>query len=92
MQVMSKAMVHAGQSFFDNVVETTGSVENAFEMAILNGISITDDIKVGTELKISKITNNAVANFFNETNRPATALAQVFTDVKKLNYSFPTQY
>jgi hypothetical protein len=71
---MSKKIVYSGQSFLDKVLETTGSIENAFEMTLLNEFSITDDLAVGTELKISKITNKSIANYFDESNRPASAL------------------
>ena len=36
----------AGQSFLGKVIENTGSVENAVEMALLNGFSITDDLVI----------------------------------------------
>lgn len=71
---MSKKKVYQGQCFLDKVNECTGSIENAFEMALLNGISVTDDSDVGQELKISPVTNSIVVEKFNEFNRPATAM------------------
>lgn len=64
----------AGQSFLDKVIENTGSVENAVEMALLNGFSITDDLVIGMELNVSEITNKSIVEFFGEFNRPATAI------------------
>lgn len=94
MQVMSKAIVHEGQSLLDKAVETTGSIENTFEMAFLNKISdVTEDVKIGTELIVSKVTNRIVANYFNESNRPATAVRNLgLSDTNKINYGFPTQF
>lgn len=72
MQGMSK--IYQGQSFLDKVIECTGSIENAFEMALLNGISVTDDVVIGQELKPSTITNNLIFGFFGNLNRPATMI------------------
>jgi hypothetical protein len=73
---MSKNIVYQGQSFLDKVLETTGSIENAFEMALLNGLSITEDVAIGVNLKSSEVNKPNTASFFNEFNKPATALTQ----------------
>lgn len=88
MQVMSKNIVHRGQSFLDKVIECTGSIENAFDMAIMNGIMITDDTMVGSELLYPKITNNFVYNFFTSDNRPATNIIIRQTSISH-QYGFP---
>lgn len=74
-RVMSKK-VYQGQSFFDKVIENTGSIDNAFEMALLNGMSITDDVVIGQELKIGVLINKSVVSFFGEMNRPATQVSE----------------
>jgi translation initiation factor 2 beta subunit (eIF-2beta)/eIF-5 len=71
---MSNAKVYQGQSFLDKVLETTGSIDNAFAMAILNGMSITDDVVVGQELKATGVTLKSVVSIFNDKKRPATAI------------------
>lgn len=71
---MSDKIVNQGQSFLDKVLETTGSIENAFEMAILNGVSITDDVEIAQQVVASKVSNKAVKATFNEYNKPATAM------------------
>jgi hypothetical protein len=71
---MSKNKVYNSQSFFDKVIECTGSIENAFAMVLLNGISVTDDILIGQQLKTTPITNNAIVDFFGDLNRPATMI------------------
>jgi hypothetical protein len=76
MQVMSKNKVYNSQSFFDKVIECTGSIENAFKMALLNGISVTDDIVIGQQLKIPPVTNKVIVEFFGDLNRPATMITQ----------------
>jgi hypothetical protein len=74
MQAMN-SVVYNGQSLLDKAIESTGDVENVFDMAIINNISITQDLQVGTELKIAPITSKATVSFFNEFNRPATAIS-----------------
>lgn len=66
--------VYAGQSFLDKVVENTGSVDNAVEVSVLNGVSITDAVVVGSELKMNEVTDKGIVSLFNEFNRPATAI------------------
>ena len=60
MQNTSK--VQQGQSFIDKTLELTGSVENLLEMAILNNVSITDDVAIGTEILGSSIIKHSVVN------------------------------
>lgn len=68
------SLIYQGQSFLDKVIEQTGDIENAFEMALFNNASITDDLVVGTYLKVSTVTKKSVVDFYNEYNRPATVL------------------
>lgn len=88
MQVMIKSVVYSGQSFFDIVIETTGNIDNAVEMALLNKMCITDDVIVGSELLISTITNKAVASFFDENNRPATKIISKINETVEV-FGFP---
>lgn len=73
---MSKNIVFQGQSFIDKVLETTGSTENAFEMSILNGVSLTDNVAVGQVLQASKVTRSGVVEVFNQ-KRPASAIINI---------------
>ncbi len=66
--------VFVNQSFFDKVIETTGDLENAFEVAILNEVSITDKLLVGSVIKAETITNSVVAGYFDELTKAATEL------------------
>ena len=68
------SIIHQGQSFLDKVIEQTGDIENTFDMALLNNASITDDLVVGAYVKVSTVTKKSVVDFYNEYNRPATAL------------------
>jgi hypothetical protein len=72
---MSDKIVYQGQTFLDKVLETTGSIENAFEMSLLNGCAVTDDFAIGAVVSVSLITNAVLANSFSATNRPASSSA-----------------
>lgn len=61
-----------GQSFFDLVIQGTGAIENAFEMALLNGLSITDDLEIGQTIEPSTITSKSIVAMFSEKHYPAT--------------------
>ncbi|MDH1602558.1 hypothetical protein [Empedobacter sp. GD03739] len=58
MQNTSK--VQQGQSFIDKTLELTGSVENLLEMAIINNVSITDDVSIGKEILGTQILKNSI--------------------------------
>lgn len=70
---MNSTPILSGQSFLNKVIECTGNVENAVEVALLNGVSFTDDLQVGKTIQFDKITNKIVARFF-EFKKPATQL------------------
>ena len=75
--------VQQGQSFLDMVFQQTGSFEQALNMAILQGISITDDLQIGESLKITAVTDPDMVNVLQKRN-PATALRTVSGDSEKL--------
>lgn len=83
---MSKQIVYAGQSLLDKAIECTGSIENLFEFAFANGLNITDDLVVGSELRTTEVTDRFVFNYFDENNRPATGR---LTDITDDDYEFP---
>lgn len=82
---MSKKRVYQGQSLLDKAIENTGNVENAFATALLNAISVTDDLVVGQELHYSLVANKTIADYFGETNKPATGI--VTSDLENFNPS-----
>ena len=46
------------QSFLDLAIQHTGSVENAFLLALSNGKSLTDDLTAGEQLSLENAQNN----------------------------------
>lgn len=68
------AIVNRGQSFLDIVLQQTGRIDNVFETALLNGMSITDDLVIGTEVKKAGVVNKTIVSIFNSKNKPASAI------------------
>lgn len=71
-----ESKVHQGQSFLDKVIEMTGSVDNAFAMALENNVSITDSLAIGTLLTYSGAVTKSISTLFNDSNRCATAITK----------------
>lgn len=68
-------MVKQGQSFLDKVLQSTGSVDDALAMAILNGKSITEDLDIGEELECAIVSNKRVVAHFAMNSEPATNIS-----------------
>lgn len=71
-----ESKVHQGQSFLDKVIEMTGSLDNAFAMALENNVSITDTLAIGTILTYSGAVTKSISSLFNDKNRCASAITQ----------------
>ena len=66
--------VKDNQSLFDIAIQTAGSAEAAFALALANDLSITDDLAIGQELQTVPIMSIDIANFYrNRALTPATA-------------------
>jgi hypothetical protein len=64
-----------GQSLFDIAIQAAGSVEAAFDIALANGVSITDELQPGTILVIPAVVNKRVADYYRSNSiKPATTL------------------
>jgi hypothetical protein len=66
---MAKVQVLAGQTIIDIAMQCLGNADKAFELALLNGLAITDDIEPGTylELPAVELDNTKVASYFTKT-------------------------
>ena len=72
---MKTVIVQNGQSVFDIAIQKCGVIDAAYDIAILNGISITDTLIGGTVLQIPAVVNKDVVNTFTLGNiEPATAM------------------
>ena len=67
------------QSLLDIAVQYTGTIENAFKIAVANGLSLTDDLEPGAQLIIHADVemNSDVVNYFSAKGvQPATGLTE----------------
>ena len=73
---MTTIILH-NQSLLDLAVQHTGAVENTFAIAVTNGLSLTDDLPAGVEIKIPDSANkdSDVLNYYTSKRlQPATAV------------------
>lgn len=69
---MTNIIVKQGQSIFDIAIIYTGSMDTAFEIALLNDISIAQSLETGSVLQVPEIKKKKITELFNEKNQPAT--------------------
>jgi hypothetical protein len=73
---VAEAVALSGQSLFDLAIVLAGSAEAAFDLALENGMSVTDEVPAGKSIRYrGAAVSPQVARYF-ERNRlkPATAL------------------
>ena len=70
---MNKAQ--QGQTFLDLVAQSTGSIENAVKMAVLNNVSITDVVAIGSEFAKAGTIKQRTVNYLKTRSAPATGLS-----------------
>jgi len=74
-----------GQTLIDIAIQELGSAEGAFELAVLNGLSVTDDLDPGRELQLPAVVNRSIAEYYaNKGIKPATSESTVVTEVLRV--------
>lgn len=75
---MTTTILHH-QSLLDLAIQHTGSVENAFILALQNGKSLTDNLVAGEQLSLKNTKNNKdILNYYQSKKlQPATAVTQL---------------
>ena len=73
---MTTIILH-NQSFLDLAIQHTGSVENAFILALQNGKSLTDDLVAGEQLYLENTKNNKdiLSYYQSKKLQPATGVS-----------------
>lgn len=71
------------QSLLDLAIQHTGSVENAFALAVENGLSLTDELTSGESLSLATYDiqqNKDILGYYQAKRlQPATAISQTLT-------------
>ena len=74
-----------GQTLIDIAIQELGSAEAAFDLGMLNGLSVTDELTPGQELKLPVISNKSVAAYYvNKAIKPATVDNEPITEVSRV--------
>ncbi|MBQ3690289.1 MAG: hypothetical protein II937_10600 [Bacteroidales bacterium] len=73
---MNETVITDKQSVLDIAILTTGSAERAMDIALQNGLSLSEDVQPGTVLQTPEtVQNRQTVQYFNvNTIAPATAL------------------
>ena len=71
----NQVLIMSGQTLLDLAMQELGSVEGAFELALLNSLAITDELSEGNTLKYPTIaTDRIVRKAFQDNNwKPSSA-------------------
>ena len=73
MQGMKTVTVLDRQSIFDIAIQHCGAAEAACDIALLNGISITDELPANSVVKMPSIHDNTIVDYYLQNNIiPAT--------------------
>lgn len=74
-----------GQTIFDVAIQECGSAEAGYDLAMLNGISVTDDLTAGQELLVPEATNKQIKAYYSQKNiKPATAYREDVTEISRV--------
>lgn len=78
------------QSLLDLAIQHTGTAENAFALALANGLSLTDDLTAGESLQLTAYgiqQNKEVLNYYQSKNiQPATAITAAVEQPHGISY------
>lgn len=75
---MDKQKVLNRQSVADVAIHRCGDLSSAFELALLNGTSLTDDLEAGREITLPPIRDKRTVSYFEQKGmNPATAITSV---------------
>lgn len=70
-----------GQNFLDLIAQQAGSFDQVVNAAVLNDMSLTEDIAIGTDVKNGNVSDQGNVNLFSKKNKPATALRNSVEDI-----------
>lgn len=66
----------SGQSVFDLSVQSSGSIEAAVELAVMNGLSLSDGLEAGVTLIEPSIISSQIVGYYGSRGiMPATAIS-----------------
>lgn len=78
-------IVKRGQSFIDMVMQGTGALDAAFEMAVSNGRSLTQALATGDTIQATEVVNKRIVSLFTLGKEPTSAINQVEQELAQSN-------
>lgn len=85
-----KAIILHNQSLLDLAIQHTGTAENAFDLALVNNKSITDDLEAGESIQLIAYgiqQNKDILNYYTAKNiQPATAITAAVERPQGISY------
>lgn len=84
---MSNVRVLPNQSLFDIAVRHLGSAEGVFELARINGLTITSELQAGQVLQLNEVGDpRVVQNFVQERIDPGSSLESGYSEPQGIGY------
>lgn len=77
---MKSVRVLATQTLLDIAMQELGDYSRAMELAVLNGLKITDTLTAGTTLQVpeyDKVNRHLVNLFSDDSNKPGTGFTEI---------------
>ena len=89
-----KTTVLSQQSLFDIAIQAMGNAEAAFELAIVNDISVTDELTTGSLLKVPTGNENANVTmyYYSRGLKPATGMTNNEISGRIFDDTFDTSF
>lgn len=67
-------IIDTRQTLADIAIKYIGDIESLYDLAVLNGLSVTDSLTVGQTITLPPVINQRIATYFNNNNiTPVTA-------------------
>jgi len=82
-----KSTVLDRQSLFDIAIQESGSTSAAFDLALENDLSLTDNLEVGEPVVAVETQNKPVSDYYNSKRlKPATGMTDEQTHIGGINF------
>jgi hypothetical protein len=66
--MISTAKIEVNQAQIDVAIQYTGDAASLFDIALMNGLSITDDVPPGTVLLLPPVSDSKVLQYYTDGN------------------------
>ncbi len=86
---MTNVRATEGQTLTDIAIRELGSTGAAYELALLNGLQLDEDIEAGQVIELSEVANDTVATYYKNNNkRPVSGLSEEEAHVRLFDHVF----